>query len=200
MEPLGIAEDEFNDWYDTEHVPERAGLPGFETALRYICIAGWPRYLAVYDLADLSALYTPEYGAVSGERFSPWSKRVAGRTQGRVRYEATQVYPGDRITGAGGAPGQLVFYRFRGVDDGDGLLGALLARFDGDPALDALRLFKVAGDRGSDYLALVELKAPLANLSLSPMPLGGARAVADLVNLYAPYNRRDQLPLAPNAR
>jgi hypothetical protein len=199
MEPLGIAEDEFNDWYDTEHVPERAGLPGFETALRYVCVSGWPKYLAVYDLSDLQALYSPEYGRVSGEHFSPWSKRVAARTQGRVRYEGRQLYPGDRVTGAGGRLGPLAFLRIRGVDDGKALLDGLLARLDGDPAVEALRLFQVAGDDGQDYLALVELRRPLADLSLGPAPLGGARAVVDLANLYVPYARRGQLPLGPAA-
>lgn len=200
MEPLGLAEDEFNDWYDTEHLPERAGLPGFETALRYVCVSGWPRYLAVYDLIELSALDSDEYGRVSGEHFSPWSKRVAARTQGRVRYEARQLHPGDRVTGAGGRLGHLAFFRIRDVDDGKALLGSLLARFDGDPAVDALRLFQVAGDEGRDYLALVELRQPLADLSLGPAPLGGPRAVVDIANLYVPYGRRGQLPLGPAMR
>ena len=27
----GMAEDEFHDWYDTEHLPERQRVPGFLT-------------------------------------------------------------------------------------------------------------------------------------------------------------------------
>ena len=29
MEFSNVAEDEFNDWYDTEHIPERQRVPGF---------------------------------------------------------------------------------------------------------------------------------------------------------------------------
>ena len=34
MEPPPTIEEEFNDWYDTEHIPDRASIPGFETARR----------------------------------------------------------------------------------------------------------------------------------------------------------------------
>ena len=30
------AEDEFHDWYDTEHLPERQRVPGFLTCERWI--------------------------------------------------------------------------------------------------------------------------------------------------------------------
>ena len=33
-----VAEDEFHDWYDTEHVPERLAVPGFINADRWIGI------------------------------------------------------------------------------------------------------------------------------------------------------------------
>lgn len=36
MEPPPAIEEEFNDWYDTEHVPERAFIRGFESAHRYV--------------------------------------------------------------------------------------------------------------------------------------------------------------------
>ena len=49
MEPPASLEDEFNDWYDTEHFPQRRGLPGFESASRWVCIEGWPRWAALYD-------------------------------------------------------------------------------------------------------------------------------------------------------
>src|SRR3546814_3022829 len=45
MEPPAAIEEEFNDWYDTEHVPERAAVDGFETAQRYVCVDGFPRYI-----------------------------------------------------------------------------------------------------------------------------------------------------------
>ncbi len=29
MDFTGVAEDEFHDWYDLEHIPERQRVPGF---------------------------------------------------------------------------------------------------------------------------------------------------------------------------
>jgi len=35
---------------------------GFPTAGRFVCIDGWPRYLALRDLADTAALRGPAKG------------------------------------------------------------------------------------------------------------------------------------------
>jgi hypothetical protein len=49
-------EDEFNDWYDTIHIPEICAVPGFVSARRYKlpgAAAGTgdaPAYLAVYEI------------------------------------------------------------------------------------------------------------------------------------------------------
>ena len=48
--PAGV-EEEFQDWYDTGHFPERAAREGVLTARRFIAVSGWPRYLAIYDRA-----------------------------------------------------------------------------------------------------------------------------------------------------
>jgi len=61
MQPPPAFEEEFNAWYDTEHLPERLAVPGFETALRFVCVSGHPRYLAMYDLTDPQVLDSPEY-------------------------------------------------------------------------------------------------------------------------------------------
>ena len=34
MDFSNVAADEFNDWYDTEHIPERQRVPGFLTLQR----------------------------------------------------------------------------------------------------------------------------------------------------------------------
>jgi hypothetical protein len=61
MNPPAGGEDAFNGWYDN-HAAARLGMPGILTASRYE--AAEPegaRYLATYDLADVSALQSPEY-------------------------------------------------------------------------------------------------------------------------------------------
>jgi hypothetical protein len=38
-------EDEFNKWYNTQHVPERLAIPGFQSAARYVSLEGTPKRL-----------------------------------------------------------------------------------------------------------------------------------------------------------
>ena len=48
-----VAQDEFNDWYDTEHVPERSRVTGFLNCQRWLeaCWRIKPRSIATYDLS-----------------------------------------------------------------------------------------------------------------------------------------------------
>jgi hypothetical protein len=98
------AEDEFNDWYDTEHLPERQRVPGFLVCERWIG-ATEPRIsVATYDLEDVKVLKSPAYLAIGGENLSPWSKRVTARVERLMRFEGDQILPGDQLPprGAGG--------------------------------------------------------------------------------------------------
>src|SRR3546814_7604945 len=45
-------EDDFNQWYDREHMAERAGIAGFQWARRYRATQGERRYLALYRTED----------------------------------------------------------------------------------------------------------------------------------------------------
>lgn len=91
MEPPASLEEEFNDWYDTEHFPQRRNLPGFDSATRWVCLDGWPRYVALYDLASMAVLDTPEYRAVSAANSTPWSRRILPRTIGRERLAGSRI-------------------------------------------------------------------------------------------------------------
>ena len=79
MEPPAGLEEEFQQWYDSEHFPERRDTIGFLTAIRLICLEGWPRWLALYDLSSIEALDTEAYRAVSGANSTPWSRRILSR-------------------------------------------------------------------------------------------------------------------------
>jgi hypothetical protein len=91
MEAPASLEEEFNDWYDTEHFPQRRALAGFESAARWVCIDGWPRWLALYELESLDALKSTAYRDVSGAHSTPWSRRILPRTVGRTRVIAQQL-------------------------------------------------------------------------------------------------------------
>ncbi|MBM3218528.1 MAG: hypothetical protein FJZ38_07550 [Candidatus Rokubacteria bacterium] len=91
------ADDEFHDWYDTEHLPERQRVPGFLVCQRWIG-ADDPRVsMATYDLADISVMQSPGYKAIGGENLSPWSKRIVAKVQRIMRYEGEQILPGDEL-------------------------------------------------------------------------------------------------------
>lgn len=63
-------EQEFNAWYNEDHVPALASVPGVYCARRYVAVEGDPKYLAIYEMKDAGIVRTPE-----------WEKaRLYGRT------------------------------------------------------------------------------------------------------------------------
>ena len=67
------AEDEFNAWYDTEHLPGLARVPGTVSAKRFMRLSGLPRYIACYELLSPSVMESREWLAV---RHTAWSSRI----------------------------------------------------------------------------------------------------------------------------
>ena len=104
-----VSEDEFNDWYETEHVPERARTPGFINCERWIGADDPKISIATYDLETLAVLQTPAYRAIAGANLSPWSKRVTGKCARICRFEAEQTLPGDLAAPKSGANAMLFF-------------------------------------------------------------------------------------------
>jgi hypothetical protein len=92
-----IAQDEFNDWYDTEHVPERSRVPGFLNCQRWLGAEDSKVSIATYDLSSLAVLQSAQYRAIAYENLSPWSKRVVGRCGRILRYEGEQIGPGNQV-------------------------------------------------------------------------------------------------------
>jgi len=79
-------EAEFNAWYDDEHLPALAAVPGVVRASRWLDAAGSPRYIACYDLAVSEAVGSPPWLVV---RATPWSSRIrpAFRNTRRTMFE-----------------------------------------------------------------------------------------------------------------
>ncbi|GAA5232906.1 hypothetical protein FOZ76_02210 [Verticiella sediminum] len=67
------AEADFNAWYDQEHLPGLAGVPGTVHAERHLAAHGVPRYHASYDLQTRETFGSPPWLAV---RATAWSDRV----------------------------------------------------------------------------------------------------------------------------
>ena len=100
----GAAADEFHDWYDLEHIPEREAVPGFGACERWIG-DGNPNFsVATYDLDTVEVLQSDAYKAIGGANLSAWSKRVTAKCERLLRFEGTQTNPddADAPAGAGG--------------------------------------------------------------------------------------------------
>ena len=97
----GAHEDEFHDWYDLEHVPERQRVPGFLACERWIGSENPKIAAATYDLETVSVLRSPAYLAIGGDNLSVWSKRVTAMCQRLMRYEGEQIVPGDAVSPPG---------------------------------------------------------------------------------------------------
>src|SRR5262249_42498892 len=69
------AEAEFNEWYNTEHIPQLVGIPGIISGRRYQAVDGSPKYLALYDLAIPEVVKSDAFRQL---RESPtlWSKKI----------------------------------------------------------------------------------------------------------------------------
>jgi len=65
--------DEYNEWYDKEHLPRLVTVPGVIRARRYTATSGNPRYLTAYELTDPDAFESPE-GLLA--RKTPWTAKM----------------------------------------------------------------------------------------------------------------------------
>jgi hypothetical protein len=70
------AEDEFNEWYNTEHIPQLLGVPGFLHGRRDRAVEGKPRYLALYELSDVNVLKSDAFRQVREEGRTAWTQKM----------------------------------------------------------------------------------------------------------------------------
>ena len=91
-------EDEFNEWYNDEHLPERLEIPGYVSARRFKLEEGEGvlMYLCIWELEDGSPLQSEQYKA-QRERPSQLRDRANAHIRQRMRGLYKQIYP---LTGA----------------------------------------------------------------------------------------------------
>jgi len=94
-EPPPQLEEEFNAWYDDEHMAERLGVPGFRSARRWVADAkpGEGKYLATYEL-DSPAVLTAAVYLARLNNPTPWSKRCLKYCVVFRRWACEQTHPG----------------------------------------------------------------------------------------------------------
>ncbi len=87
-------EEEFNRWYNEEHIAERLAIPGVLNAARYAAVQGGPKYLACYELDEPGTWHSAAWQSRLNNP-TEWSQRmspsVVGTNYFRVLYRL--IYP-----------------------------------------------------------------------------------------------------------
>ena len=83
---------EFNEWYNKEHLSELLSVPGILSAARYEAVKGGPQYLACYELESVAVMQTP---AFTNRPRTPWGQKVSPSVIGKnlTRIVGEQIYP-----------------------------------------------------------------------------------------------------------
>ncbi|MGH8712532.1 MAG: hypothetical protein ACREYB_00845 [Casimicrobiaceae bacterium] len=69
------ATDEFYQWHNREHMPERVGIPGFLRGRRYIAVAGAPAYFNLYEAETVDVLGGADYlGRLNAP--TTWTRKI----------------------------------------------------------------------------------------------------------------------------
>ena len=87
-------EDDFNRWYNEEHLKERLAVPGFLAGARYEAVKGGPKHLAVYELESAAVLESPAYKKVQANP-TAWTRRCSPEAIGTtfIRNVYAMIHP-----------------------------------------------------------------------------------------------------------
>ena len=69
-------EEEFNHWYNEEHLPELLAIPGVLNAARYEAVSSGPKHLACYELESPAVVETE---AFTSRKPTEWAQRIGPR-------------------------------------------------------------------------------------------------------------------------
>ena len=79
-----LHEDEFNLWYDREHLAERVAIDGFIEARRWVAVDATPKYFATYTTQAFEDLSSPAYSQALANQ-TTWSKTNISRFLDMIR-------------------------------------------------------------------------------------------------------------------
>lgn len=117
------ARDEFHEWHNREHMPERVGIPGFHRGRRFAVIGSGPEYFNLYEADSLETLTGRDYL----DRLNAptaWTRRVVPHFRNVARAICRVAF-----THGVGSGGVMLTLRFAVRDAAhDDLLGALRTR------------------------------------------------------------------------
>lgn len=190
MNPPPDGDAEFNDWADTEHIPERKVVPGIRTAVRFRNSAPSPRYMAIYDLEDISVLKSPAYMAIAGDNLSPWSQRILAGATARWRFEGERVDAGipGACTDGHAQLAELLLVTWRDLPGrcDDAVVTALNAAIADAPGVLQWRMFCGQRDGRTDYVGVVESGQSLDRRPTDTGRFSTASLRCDAAHLFHP--------------
>ncbi len=101
-------EQDFNRWYNEEHLAERLAVPGFLSGARYEAVKGGPKHLASYELESADVLQSEAYRRVQTHP-TEWTRRCSPEVIGTsyMRNVYTMIHPvalSPEAAGSGMAP------------------------------------------------------------------------------------------------
>jgi hypothetical protein len=126
-------EEDFNKWYDREHIVERVAIAGFLEARRYVAALASPKYLNLYCTEKLETLDSPAYRDKL-QNATPWTRHHSSKFRNYTRVAARVT-----VSKGQGRGGTLAFSRIRPSGSSQSeLRKAILARFDSVAGLDRI--------------------------------------------------------------
>lgn len=94
------SEEEFNRWYQQQHIPERLGVPGFKTARRYHAVDGEPAYMAVYECGSIEVLASKAYQQRLAHP-TDWTRKVMPNFRNMLRSACRETWSAGVGVGGG---------------------------------------------------------------------------------------------------
>ncbi len=85
------AKEDFYEWHNREHMPERAGLAGFRRGRRYIATEGGPEYFNLYEADSPEVLGGIDY-LTRLNNPTPWTRRVVASFRNVARGICRVIY------------------------------------------------------------------------------------------------------------
>lgn len=77
-------EDDWLEWHNREHVPERLAIPGFLRLRRYVALGSGPRLFFFYETEDAGVLQSPAYLERLGQP-TPWTRECVKHVRNNTR-------------------------------------------------------------------------------------------------------------------
>lgn len=150
-------EQEFNQWYDREHLAERVAIAGFVEARRYVAVNAAPKYLGLYSTETFEVLDSDAYRTALANQ-TAWSLANIGRFRNMLRSVARITVSRGRGRGAA-----LGLVRIRPPEgDLSALREALRAQLDPGMIHDIISMHLMESD--------ARLSKPLTDDPAAPNP------------------------------